>query len=54
MEEDQAKNITLIADKLGSLLETKYGSVQDGVSQLGPIPDIRNTFIDFQRHLYQV
>lgn len=44
----------LSAEKLGSLLETKYGSVQDGVSQLGPIPDIRNTFIDFQRHLYQM
>ena len=44
----------LNSDKLGSLLETKYGSVQDGVRQLGSIPTIRNAFVDFQRHLYGV
>ena len=44
----------LNSDKLSSLLETKYGSVQDGVRQLGSIPAIRNAFIDFQRHLYRV
>ena len=42
----------LSADKLGSLLETKYDSVQDGVSQLGSIPTIRSVFVDFQQHLY--
>lgn len=40
-------------DKLVSLLGTKYGSVQDGVRQLGSIPVIRSTSIDFQRHLYR-
>ena len=44
----------LSSDKLASLLETKYGTVQDGVRQLGSIPVIRNAFIDFQQHLYNV
>ena len=43
----------LTPSKLGGLLETKYGSVQDGVNQLGSIPAIRNVFADFQQHLYR-
>ena len=43
-----------LMQKIGRMQETKYGSVPDGVSRLGSIPDIRKTFIDFQRHLYQV
>jgi type I restriction enzyme R subunit len=42
----------LSAERLGSLLETKYGSVPDGVNQLGEIPTIRNIFVGFQQHLY--
>ena len=44
----------LSADKLGTLPETKYGSVQDGINQLGPAPVVRSTFKEFQRHLYRV
>ncbi|MBO4491474.1 MAG: DEAD/DEAH box helicase family protein [Lentisphaeria bacterium] len=42
----------LSPNRLGSLLETKYGSIQDGVSQLGAIPVIRSVFSGFQQHLY--
>lgn len=38
--------------KLPQLLELKYQSVDDGVAALGDVPEIRKTFIDFQRHLY--
>jgi type I restriction enzyme, R subunit len=38
--------------KLPRLLELKYHSVQDGLSALGDVNDIRSTFIDFQKHLY--
>lgn len=38
--------------KLPNLLELKYHSVHDGVEVLGNVPQIRSTFIDFQKHLY--
>lgn len=38
--------------KLPNLLELKYHSVHDGVEVLGDVPQIRSTFIDFQKHLY--
>ncbi len=38
--------------KLPKLLELKYHSVHDGLSALGEVDDIRSTFIDFQKHLY--
>lgn len=40
-------------EKLPSLLELKYQSVSDGVSALGGITKIKNTFIAFQKHLYK-
>ncbi|MFN2257461.1 MAG: type I restriction-modification enzyme R subunit C-terminal domain-containing protein, partial [Desulfuromonadaceae bacterium] len=39
-------------NKLAGLLELKYGNVSDAAEQLGSIPQIRDTFIGFQRHLY--
>jgi type I restriction enzyme, R subunit len=42
----------LNVDKLASLLELKYHSVTDAMGILGDIPTIRNTFIEFQKHLY--
>lgn len=38
--------------KLPHLLELKYHSVEDGLNALGDVNSIRETFIDFQRHLY--
>jgi type I restriction enzyme R subunit len=39
-------------DKLGDLLQLKYHTVTDAADQLGGIPAIRDTFIGFQRYLY--
>jgi type I restriction enzyme R subunit len=38
--------------KLSTILQAKYGSVHAAQQQLGDAEDIRQTFIDFQRHLY--
>lgn len=38
--------------KLPHLLELKYHSVHDGIEALGEVGEIRSTFIDFQKHLY--
>ena len=38
--------------KLPHLLELKYHSVHDGIEMLGEVQQIRSTFIDFQKHLY--
>ncbi|WP_321530127.1 EcoAI/FtnUII family type I restriction enzme subunit R [uncultured Desulfuromonas sp.] len=38
--------------KLAGLLELKYGNVNDAAEQLGGIPQIRETFVGFQKHLY--
>ena len=40
-------------EKLGHLLELKYHTVGDAAEQLGGVPVIRDTFIGFQRYLYE-
>ena len=44
----------LAQEKLPSLLELKYYSITDASEQLGGVDEIRNTFISFQKCLYQV
>lgn len=39
-------------EKLPHLIELKYHSVGDAIRELGPVGNIRNVFVDFQRHLY--
>jgi type I restriction enzyme R subunit len=39
-------------EKLGHLLELKYHTVSDAAEQLGGVPAIRETFVDFQQYLY--
>ena len=39
-------------DKLKTLLELKFGSVGEGITALGGVPNARQTFKDFQYHLY--
>jgi type I restriction enzyme R subunit len=41
-------------DKLPILLENKYESIQDALSELGEVADIRKLFIEFQEHLYNL
>ena len=41
-------------DKLPSLLELKYHSITDAAEALGCVESIRNTFIEFQKYLYQM
>lgn len=38
--------------KLSTLMEMKYGSIEDGVSELGKPSEIREFFIGFQKFLY--
>ncbi len=38
--------------KLPDLIELKYSTPHDAISQLGPIDDIRETFLGFQKILY--
>jgi type I restriction enzyme, R subunit len=40
-------------EKLGELLELKYHTLSDAAAQLGGVAVIRDTFVGFQRHLYQ-
>jgi type I restriction enzyme R subunit len=40
-------------EKLGDLLQLKYHTVTDAADQLGGIPAIRDTFVGFQRFLYE-
>lgn len=40
-------------EKLPDLLELKYKALANAKAELGDIPSIRSTFIDFQEHLYQ-
>ncbi|EKE27160.1 MAG: Type I site-specific deoxyribonuclease, partial [uncultured bacterium (gcode 4)] len=42
----------LSQDKLPDLLELKYHSVGDAISELGAVSGIRDAFIGFQAHLY--
>jgi type I restriction enzyme R subunit len=39
-------------EKLGSLLQLKYHTISDAATQLGGVPVIRDTFVSFQRYLY--
>ena len=39
--------------KLSTVLTAKYGSPAAAQEELGTVEDIRNTFINFQQHLYQ-
>ncbi len=41
-------------EKLPSLLELKYHSIADASDELGSVDSIRSTFIEFQRHLYEL
>jgi type I restriction enzyme R subunit len=41
-------------DKLPSLLELKYQSITDAAEALGGVESIKNTFIEFQKYLYQI
>lgn len=40
-------------EKLPTLLELKYHSVNDAADALGGVESIKKTFIDFQKHLYK-
>jgi type I restriction enzyme R subunit len=40
-------------EKLGDLLQLKYHTINDAADQLGAVPLIRDTFVDFQRYLYE-
>jgi type I restriction enzyme R subunit len=40
-------------EKLESLLELKYHTVNDAAAELGGIPTIRDAFVGFQQHLYR-
>ena len=40
-------------NRLSDLIELKYHTVSDGQKVLGDIEDIKNTFINFQKHLYR-
>jgi type I restriction enzyme R subunit len=41
-------------EKLPNLLELKYQAISDAAEKLGGVPKIRDLFIEFQKHLYQV
>ncbi len=48
-----ARGVTeLDPDKLPHLIELKYHSVKDAVADLGPVRNIREIFVGFQRRLY--
>ena len=40
-------------EKLGDRCSLKYHSVADAVDELGDVPVIRDTFVGFQRYLYE-
>ena len=42
----------LDTDKLPHLIELKYNTVSDAIAELGPVKNIREVFVGFQRHLY--
>lgn len=43
----------LAQEKLPDLLRLKYRAIADAQNQLGSLDDIKNTFVQFQKHLYQ-
>jgi type I restriction enzyme R subunit len=40
-------------EKLGALIALKYGSTHEAAETLGGVPVIRDTFVGFQRYLYE-
>ena len=40
-------------EKLSDLLILKYKAIHDAKNELGDIQSIRETFIEFQKHLYE-
>ncbi len=40
-------------EKLGALIALKYGSTHEAAASLGGVPVIRDTFVGFQRYLYE-
>ena len=40
-------------EKLGALIALKYGSTHEAATTLGGVPVIRETFVGFQRYLYE-
>lgn len=40
-------------DNLPGLIKVRYGTTHDAVRELGGIPEIRDAFVEFQRHLYE-
>ena len=38
---------------LSTVLTAKYGSINAAQEKLGNVEDIKNTFVDFQKYLYQ-
>ena len=44
----------LAQEKLKTLLEIKYGSLEDAMNVLGDTDDISSLFVDFQKHLYDI
>ena len=40
-------------ERIGALINLKYGSPTDAIQQLGNIVDIRSAFCDFQKYLYK-
>jgi type I restriction enzyme, R subunit len=40
-------------EKLGALIQLKYHTIDDAASQLGGVQIIRDTFVGFQRYLYE-
>ena len=46
--------LELAQEKLPSLLELKYYSITDAAEQLGGVDKIKNTFISFQKYLYEI
>ncbi len=46
--------MSLMLGKLGTILTAKYGGINAAQQKLGNTDDIRETFIEFQKHLYKV
>ncbi len=42
----------LAQEKLPTLLEVKYNVISEAAASLGGIPEIKETFVGFQRELY--
>ena len=40
-------------DKLGSLLQLKYHTIDDALAHLGEASEVSETFVGFQQYLYQ-